>query len=69
MRVAPAAEPVLSTQPCSATRDALRFRRQSVSDELLPYYERELTFIRQMAGEFAEKYPKVAGRLLAARYV
>jgi len=35
-----------------------------VRDELLPYYERELKFIRQMAGEFAEKYPKVAGRLL-----
>src|SRR5947207_764260 len=33
-------------------------------DELLPYYERELKFIRQMGGEFAEKYPKVAGRLL-----
>ena len=33
-------------------------------DELLPYYERELTFIRQMAAEFKEKYPKVAGRLL-----
>ncbi|HTS64428.1 MAG TPA: type VI secretion system baseplate subunit TssF [Candidatus Acidoferrales bacterium] len=33
-------------------------------DELLPYYERELKFIRQMAGEFAAKYPKVAGRLL-----
>lgn len=32
--------------------------------ELLPYYERELAFIRQMAGEFAEKYPKSAGRLL-----
>jgi type VI secretion system protein ImpG len=33
-------------------------------DDLLPYYERELKFIRQMAGEFATKYPKVAGRLL-----
>ena len=33
-------------------------------DELLPYYERELAFIRQMASEFAEKYPKVADRLL-----
>jgi len=32
-------------------------------DELLPYYERELKFIRQMAGEYARKYPKVAGRL------
>ncbi len=35
-----------------------------MTDELLPYYERELTFIRQMAAEFSEKYPAVAGRLL-----
>src|SRR5437762_9711867 len=33
-------------------------------EELLPYYERELTFIRQMTTEFAEKYPTRAGRLL-----
>lgn len=33
-------------------------------DELLPYYNRELTFIRQMAAEFAEKNPKIAGRLM-----
>lgn len=33
-------------------------------DELLSYYERELTFLRQMGAEFAEKYPKVAARLL-----
>ena len=33
-------------------------------DELLQYYERELTFLRQMGAEFAEKYPKIAGRLL-----
>jgi type VI secretion system protein ImpG len=33
-------------------------------DELLNYYERELTFLRQMGAEFAEKYPKVASRLL-----
>jgi type VI secretion system protein ImpG len=33
-------------------------------DELLGYYERELTFLRQMGAEFAEKYPKIAGRLL-----
>jgi type VI secretion system protein ImpG len=32
-------------------------------DELLPYYQQELAFIRQMAAEFAEKYPRVAGRL------
>ena len=33
-------------------------------EDLLPYYERELTFIRQMAAEFAEKYPTRAGRLM-----
>jgi type VI secretion system protein ImpG len=33
-------------------------------DELLTYYERELTFVRRMAAGFAEKYPKIAGRLL-----
>ncbi len=32
-------------------------------EELYPYYERELEFIRQMGGEFAARYPKVAGRL------
>lgn len=32
-------------------------------EDLLPYYERELKFIRQMAGEFVEKYPGVAARL------
>ncbi len=33
-------------------------------DELLNYYERELTFLRQMGAEFADKYPKIARRLL-----
>ncbi len=33
-------------------------------DELLAYYERELTFLRQKGTEFAEQYPKVASRLL-----
>ena len=33
-------------------------------DQLLHYYERELGFVRRTAGEFAEKYPEVAGRLL-----
>lgn len=32
-------------------------------DELLPYYEKELAFIRQMGSEFAEEHPKIAGRL------
>lgn len=33
-------------------------------DELLNYYERELTFLRQMGAEFADKYPKIASRLV-----
>jgi type VI secretion system protein ImpG len=35
-----------------------------MDDQLLKYYERELTFIREMASEFGRKYPKIAGRLL-----
>src|SRR5438067_3777509 len=35
-----------------------------MNDELLTYYNSELTFIREMGAEFAAKYPKVAGRLL-----
>src|SRR5436305_2468321 len=35
-----------------------------MSQSLFPYYERELTFIRQFAQEFAERYPAAAGRLL-----
>jgi len=35
-----------------------------MDDQLLHYYERELTFIREMGAEFARKYPKIAGRLL-----
>jgi type VI secretion system protein ImpG len=35
-----------------------------MEDRLLSYYERELTFIREMGAEFAKKYPKIAGRLL-----
>ncbi|HKG91971.1 MAG TPA: type VI secretion system baseplate subunit TssF, partial [Gemmatimonadaceae bacterium] len=36
----------------------------AVRDELLNYYERELAYLRRLGAEFAEKYPKVAGRLL-----
>ena len=38
-----------------------------MDDQLLHYYERELTFIREMGAEFAKKYPKIAGRLLLDR--
>ncbi|HJV50508.1 MAG TPA: type VI secretion system baseplate subunit TssF [Noviherbaspirillum sp.] len=33
-------------------------------ESLLPYYERELTFLRRLSNDFARRYPKVAGRLL-----
>lgn len=33
-------------------------------NELRDYYESELTFLRQMGAEFADKYPKIASRLL-----
>lgn len=32
-------------------------------EELLPYYERELGYLRQMAGEFAVRFPKIGRRL------
>jgi type VI secretion system protein ImpG len=34
-----------------------------VQDDLLLYYERELTYLRRMGAEFAARYPKVASRL------
>ena len=33
-------------------------------DELLLYYERELDYLRKSAANFAEKYPKIASRLV-----
>ncbi|WP_018718748.1 type VI secretion system baseplate subunit TssF [Arhodomonas aquaeolei] len=33
-------------------------------DELLPYYERELSHLRYLGQEFANRYPKIASRLL-----
>ena len=35
-----------------------------MSEALLPYYEQELLFIRQMAQEFGKKYPNAASRLI-----
>lgn len=34
-----------------------------MSDALLPYYNRELEALRRLAAEFADLYPKIAGRL------
>ena len=39
-------------------------RGTPLRDDLLLYYERELTFLRQMGAEFAAKYPKIASRLV-----
>ena len=33
-------------------------------DELLPYYEKELSHLRFLGQEFAAQYPKIASRLL-----
>jgi type VI secretion system protein ImpG len=32
-------------------------------DELLPFYNRELSYLRDLGAEFAETHPKIAGRL------
>ena len=34
-----------------------------MTEELLPYYQRELAAIRQLGAEFAQVHPKIAGRL------
>lgn len=35
-------------------------------EDLLPYYERELAYLRRYSEDFAQRYPKIAGRLLSA---
>nr|WP_144299529.1 type VI secretion system baseplate subunit TssF [Elioraea rosea] len=35
-------------------------------DDILPFYNRELTYIRKLAAEFATAHPKIAGRLRLA---
>ncbi|MGH7083010.1 MAG: type VI secretion system baseplate subunit TssF, partial [Acetobacteraceae bacterium] len=37
-----------------------------MSDALLPYYNRELNAIRELARDFAARHPKIAGRLRLA---
>ncbi len=34
-----------------------------MQDDLLQYYERELTYLRRLGAQFAERYPKIASRL------
>ncbi|MCA1247631.1 type VI secretion system baseplate subunit TssF [Massilia sp. MS-15] len=35
-------------------------------EQMLPYYESELAYLRRSLREFAERYPRIAGRLLLA---
>src|SRR5580704_7768577 len=53
-----------STPYSSFRAGSTRSRGIRVRDDLLLYYERELSFLRQMGAEFAAKYPKVASRLV-----
>jgi len=34
-----------------------------MTDDLLPYYDRELAFVRRLGAQFADLHPKIAGRL------
>src|SRR6202790_5577198 len=38
-----------------------------MDERLLAYYNSELRFVREMAGEFAREFPKIAGRLALDR--
>ena len=38
-----------------------------MSDLLLQHYNQELSFVRQLAAQFAEAHPKIAGRLRLTR--
>ena len=40
-----------------------RLGARAMDPRLLDYYNRELRFIREMGGEFAREFPKIAGRL------
>ena len=35
-----------------------------MNDELLPYYNRELAYLRRLGAEFSKAHPKIAGRLM-----
>ena len=59
LQAEPAPEPVVfdsALQP--ATGNVEVQGSGPMSDELLPYYNRELAFIRRLGGEFAEAHPE-----------
>ena len=59
----PAPEPVVFDSALEPSTGGGGGEKGPMSDELLPYYNRELTFIRRLGAEFAESHPKIAGRL------
>src|SRR6476660_3131126 len=48
---------------CAGPTPRRAAERGDVRDDLLLYYERELTYLRRLGAEFAARYPKVASRL------
>src|SRR5262249_29747756 len=44
-------------------RHLRRQRGYAMSDDLLPWYDRELSSVRRQAAQFAEAHPKIASRL------
>src|SRR6476660_4900790 len=48
---------------CAGPTPRRAAERGDVRDDLLLYYERELTYLRRLGAEFARRYPKVAARL------
>src|SRR5215470_3336003 len=52
-----------STRSSTRRGGTSRSRMPAMVDDLLPYYNRELGYIRRLAAEFAEAHPKIAGRL------
>src|SRR5215467_12765067 len=56
-----------STRSSIRRRGKSRSRTPAMVDDLLPYYNRELSYIRRLAAEFADSHPKIAGRLRLSR--
>lgn len=55
----------LPAGPLSSLRPVIREAGPiAMLDELLPYYENELTYLRRLSREFAGRYPKIASRLM-----
>ena len=51
------------TRPAAACDRTFTIASDELKDDLLLYYERELTYLRRLGAEYAVRYPKVAARL------